>query len=68
MDNIVTALSTGFGWFQLSIPFGIHSCKKMQVINLSLDIFSFVSFVAAVVGTGVPHWDSPTSTHDVNLL
>jgi hypothetical protein len=31
---------------------------------LSLGIFSFVLFVAAAVGTGVPHSDSSTSTHD----
>jgi hypothetical protein len=42
--------------------------RKEQVMNLSLDVFSFVSSVAAVVGTRVPHQDSATSTHDVNLL
>jgi hypothetical protein len=42
--------------------------KNAEDKLLSLDVFSFVSFVAAAVGTGVPHLNSPTSTHDVNLL
>ena len=42
--------------------------KKMQVMSVSHGVFSFFSFLAAVVGIRVPHWDSATSTHDVNLL
>jgi hypothetical protein len=57
--------------FGLNFPYFLVStppARKTQVLNLSLDVFSFVSFIAAALGTRVPHWDSATSTHYVNLL
>jgi hypothetical protein len=53
-------LFSTFHTFFVSTP-----ARKTQAINLSLDFFSFVSFLAATVSTRVPHCDSVSSIHDV---
>jgi hypothetical protein len=56
-------------WVQPSILFCIHACKKNAGYKfVSLRFLIRFTFIASAVGTRVSHWDSGTSTHDVNLL